>query len=34
MRCAGYYSTDCQVGMAQGDCALRSRREIDEKEMA
>jgi len=34
MRCAGYYSTECQVGMAQGDCALRSRREMNEEEMA
>jgi DNA-binding MarR family transcriptional regulator len=34
MRCAGYYSTDCQVGMAQGDCALRSHREFNDKEMA
>ena len=33
MRCAGYYSTDCLVGMAQGGCALRSRHEIDNKEM-
>jgi DNA-binding MarR family transcriptional regulator len=34
MRCAGYYSTDCQVGIAQGDCALRSRRELTKEEMA
>jgi hypothetical protein len=34
MRCAGYYSTDCLVGLAQGGCALRSRREITDEEMA
>lgn len=24
MRCAGYYSPDCLLGIAQGECALRS----------
>jgi len=33
MRCAGYYSNDCLVGMAQGGCALQSRREVTNKEM-
>jgi len=34
MRCAGYYSTDCLVGMAQGDCAMRSPHEMTDKETA
>jgi hypothetical protein len=27
MRCAGYFSADCMVGAALGDCALRPRGE-------
>jgi hypothetical protein len=33
MRCAGYYSTDCLVGIQQGDCALRPRRVMTDREM-
>lgn len=29
MRCAGYFSTECVVGMLQGECALRPRSEPD-----
>ena len=28
MRCAGYYSPDCLLGIAQGECALRSQGEL------
>jgi DNA-binding MarR family transcriptional regulator len=28
LRCAGYYSADCLVGLELGDCALRPRHEV------
>lgn len=31
LRCAGYYSTDCLVGVELGDCALRPRVEQTER---
>jgi DNA-binding MarR family transcriptional regulator len=32
MRCAGYYSADCLVGLEMGDCALRPRSETANQE--
>jgi DNA-binding MarR family transcriptional regulator len=32
MRCAGYYSADCLVGLEMGDCALRPRSEMANQE--
>jgi DNA-binding MarR family transcriptional regulator len=32
MRCAGYYSDDCLVGLEQGECALRPRGELRREE--
>jgi len=32
MRCAGYYSDDCLVGVEQGQCALRPRGELNREE--
>jgi DNA-binding MarR family transcriptional regulator len=34
MRCAGYYSTECLLGVVQGDCALRPHSRADEEELA
>jgi DNA-binding MarR family transcriptional regulator len=34
MRCAGYYSDDCLVGLEQGGCALRPDHQIHPREMA
>jgi DNA-binding MarR family transcriptional regulator len=34
MRCAGYYSTECLLGVEQGDCALRPRCELTQEKMA
>lgn len=33
MRCAGYFSAECVVGILQGDCALRPRGEPAQEEM-
>lgn len=33
MRCAGYYSADCLVGLEMGDCALRPRGETSNREV-
>ena len=34
MRCAGYYSEDCLVGLEQGGCALRPHGEMNREEQA
>jgi DNA-binding MarR family transcriptional regulator len=33
MRCAGYYSEDCLVGLEQGGCALRPQGGIDQEDL-
>lgn len=34
MRCAGYYSEDCLVGLEQGGCALRPHGDVNQEELA
>jgi DNA-binding MarR family transcriptional regulator len=34
MRCAGYYSEDCLVGLEQGGCALRPQGEMNREDLA